>query len=108
MIDETLLKEVTRRLVEGFHPVRIILFGSHARGTADDQSDLDLLILHTLENGGSRRELSVEMDRALRGLDLPRDIVVMTPDEFELDRQIPGTVARPASMHGRVLYDRAA
>ena len=54
------------------------------------------------------RALAVEMDRVLRGLDLPRDIVVMTPEEFEVDRQIPGTVARPASLQGRVLYDRAA
>jgi len=47
----------------------------------------------------------VAMDRALRGLDLATDIIVVTPEEFERDRQIPGTVARPAWREGIVLYE---
>ncbi|CBE69925.1 DNA polymerase, beta domain protein region (fragment) [Candidatus Methylomirabilis oxygeniifera] len=54
---------------------------------------------------GSRRSLMVAMDRALSGLEFARDVVILTPEEFERDRYIPGTVARPAFLEGRVLYE---
>ena len=106
MVSEETLREATRRLVEQFKPTRIILFGSQARGTADDRSDVDLLVICPVT--GRKRELMVAMDRALRGLPLARDIIVLSPEEFERDRHIPGTVARPASLEGQVLYDNAA
>lgn len=103
MIDEKKIREATDRLVASFHPNRIILFGSHARGTADDRSDVDFLVVCSLT--GNRRSLVVAMDRALRGLGFARDIVVLTPEEYERDRYLPGTVARPASLEGKVLYE---
>ena len=106
MVAQQVLQEVTRRLVEQFKPARIILFGSQARGTADDRSDVDLLVICPVH--GDRAALTLAMDRALRGLRLARDIVVLTPKEFELDRDIPGTIARPAWLEGKVLYDSAA
>ncbi|MCK4342345.1 MAG: nucleotidyltransferase domain-containing protein [Phycisphaerae bacterium] len=93
-------------LVSPDYPGRIILFGSQARGTADARSDVDLLIICPVS--GSRRELMVAMDRALKGLGIARDIVVLTPEEFEIDCHIPGTIARPAWQEGKVLYDSAA
>lgn len=108
MIAESVLQEATRRLVERFHPVRIILFGSQARGTADDRSDVDLLVIAEVPPSSDRAELWLAMDRSLWGLRLPRDIVVLTPAEFERDRRIPGRVAHPAALEGRVLYERAA
>ena len=105
MISDEALNEVKQRLVNGFHPDRIILFGSHARGTADERSDVDILVVSPIT--GSRRKLVLAMDRALWGLRLARDIIVLTPEEFERDRQIPGTIARPASLEGQVLYENA-
>ena len=90
--------------MDKFHPERIILFGSYARGTADEHSDVDLMVVSPFQ--GKRRTLMVEMDRALRGLNFARDIVVLSPEEFEADRHIPGTLARPASREGEVLYER--
>lgn len=104
MISQAILNEVTRRLVERFHPQRIILFGSQARGTADDRSDADFLVITELT--AKRRTLMLEMDRTLRGLGLARDIIVLTAAEFERDLEIPGTIARPAFREGKVLYDR--
>lgn len=104
MIPKELIDTAIRRLVERFDPERIILFGSQARGTADDRSDADFLVITELTT--KRRTLMLEMDRALRGLGLARDIVVLTPEEFERDREIPGTIARPASKEGKVLYER--
>lgn len=106
MVTEQVLQEAVRRLVGQFKPTRIILFGSQARGTADEHSDVDLLVICPVQ--GDRDTLAVAMDRALRGLRLARDIVVATPEEFERDRDIPGTVARPAWLEGKVLYERVA
>jgi len=52
--------------------------------------------------------MMVEMDLALNGLGIARDIMILSPEEYERDRQIPGTIARPASREGRVLYDRTS
>ncbi len=106
MVAEQVLHEAVKRLVERFEPTRIILFGSQARGTADDRSDVDLLVICPV--AGKRRDLMVAMDRALSGLGIARDVIVLTPEEFERDRHIPGTIARPASAEGKVLYDSAA
>ncbi len=105
MINEALLTEAIRRIVEGFRPYRILLFGSQARGTADDYSDVDLLVICPFE--GKRRNLVTRIDRSLKGLRIARDIIVLTPDEFDRDRLIPGTIARPAWREGKVLYERA-
>lgn len=104
MIDENIICEITERLVGGFHPDKIILFGSQARGTADEKSDLDILVICPVS--GSRRKMMVEMDRSLKGLKVARDIMILSADEFERDRNIPGTIARPAWKEGRLLYER--
>jgi uncharacterized protein len=104
MVSQDLLMQATTRLVDKFNPQRIILFGSHARGTADEHSDVDLLIVASFK--GKRRTVVVEIDRALRGIGFARDIVLLTPEEFERDREIPGSVARPASKEGKILYER--
>jgi len=105
-----ILTEATRRIVERFDPVKVILFGSHARGTADERSDVDLLVLHPLRSEEERWRLALEMDRALAGFDPPLacDIVVLTPEEFERDRGRVGRLAYPADREGEVLYERAA
>ena len=103
MVSDEILRIATERLVREFQPRRVILFGSHARGTADAHSDIDLLVLCPVS--GSRRALMVAMDRALSGLGFARDVIVLTPEEFEIDRHIPGTVARPAWKEGKILYD---
>ncbi len=106
MVAEHVLQEVTRRLVERFWAKRIILFGTQARGAADQRSDVDLLVVCPVS--GKKRDLMVAMDRALNGLGIARDVIVSTPEEFDRDRHIPGTVARPAWLEGKVLYDSAA
>lgn len=106
MVAQQILNEATQRLVEQFAPTRIILFGSQARGTAGDRSDVDLLVVCPV--AGRKRDLMVAMDRALGGLGIARDVIVLTPEEYERDRKIVGTVARPASLEGKVLYDSAA
>ncbi|MFH1861055.1 MAG: nucleotidyltransferase domain-containing protein [bacterium] len=105
MVNEQVLAEIVRRLVTNFQLCKIILFGSQARQTADDRSDVDILVICPIKD--KRRALMVAMDMSLEGLDIARDIVILSPEEFEIDRQIPGTIARPAWKEGRVLYEQS-
>lgn len=100
------ITEMVRRIVERFHPERIILFGSYARGTAGPDSDVDLLVV--MEPQGSKRRRAVEIHGLLAGMGLPKDIIVVTPEEFNAYRDAPGTVIRTAWQEGKILHDRAA
>lgn len=103
-MNKDIIAKATKRLVESFNPKQIILFGSQARETSDERSDADFLVICSFK--GNRRTLMVDMDRALRGLGIARDIVILTPEEFERDRNIPGTIARPAWKEGKVIYEK--
>jgi len=96
---------MVRRIVERFRPTRVILFGSHARGDAGPDSDVDLLVVLPIR--GSRRQKATQIDAALADRELPLDLIVLTPEQFEVERERPGTVVRPAVLEGRVLYDAA-
>jgi uncharacterized protein len=104
MVSQEILDEIVRRLVSKFKPEKIILFGSQARGMADDKSDVDILVLSPFD--GDRFDLMHEMDEELMEISYAFDIIVLTTKEFEIDRNIPGTIARYASKEGKVLYDR--
>lgn len=97
-----------KRLVEKFHPHKIILFGSQARGIADTGSDVDFLIIMPLAKfGNPRLHLLMDMIRELRGLCTAFDLIILTPEEYEIDRWIPGTMALPVSHEGKILYEAA-
>ena len=95
---------MVQRLVERFDPDKIILFGSHARGTARPDSDVDLLVVMPVT--GSKRKKQIELRCALHDIRIAKDIIVVTPDEVERRRNIVGTIIRPALREGKVLYAR--
>lgn len=101
---QQVIAEAVRRIVEGFAPEQIILFGSHARGTAGPDSDADLLVVMPVS--GSRRRKAVEIDLALAEIGMPKDVIVVTPEEVERYRNVVGTIIYPALREGKVLYDR--
>ncbi len=100
------IEEMVRRIVERFHPDQVILFGSYARGQAGPDSDVDLLVVMPVQ--GSKRKMAVEIDLMLAGSGLAKDIIVVTPEEFERGRNIVGTIVYPAMHEGKVMYERAA
>lgn len=100
----TQIEDVVRRIVTCAQPEKIILFGSHARGDAGPDSDLDLLVV--ARASGSSRLQALAMERSLIGVDLPVDLVVVTPQDLERDRDRPGTLIRPALQEGETLYER--
>lgn len=99
------LPEVVERIVERFDPIKVILFGSLARGEAGRDSDLDLLVVMPDEIEDERR-VTVEILRTLKDLPISKDIVVTTPEEIERRGDLVGTVLRPALKEGKVLYER--
>jgi predicted nucleotidyltransferase len=96
---------MVRRIVERFDPERIILFGSHAKGTASPDSDVDLLVVMPVS--GSKRRKQLEIRLVLREFGIPKDVIVTTPEEFAWRSGVPGTIERPAATEGKVVYARS-
>ncbi len=98
------LPEAVERIVKQFAPLRIILFGSWARGEARPDSDLDLLVV--LPHVDHKRRATIDILRALNGLPVSKDVVVTTPEEIALRGDMIGLVLRPALREGKVVYER--
>jgi len=98
------IREMVKRIVTQFHPEKVILFGSYALGRAGPDSDVDLLIVMPVS--GSRREKAVEIGIALHDIPVAKDVIVVTPEDFEWRKEILGTIERPAAREGKLLYAR--
>ncbi len=97
------LNEVIDRITRRFDPVRIILFGSWARGEATKDSDLDLLVV--MPKVEHKRKTAIEVLRALNGLPISKDVIVTTPEEIKTRGHIVGDILRPALMEGKIIYE---
>ncbi|MCY2925883.1 MAG: nucleotidyltransferase domain-containing protein [Planctomycetota bacterium] len=98
------IDRMVRRIVRAFHPEQVILFGSHARGQAGPDSDVDLLVVMAVE--GSKRQKQLEVRTALGDSALPVDVIVTRPEDFAWRKDVVGTVECPAWREGKVLYVR--
>lgn len=102
-LDE-LIERAARSLAAAAPPrSRVILFGSHARGEARTGSDLDFLVIEP--EVGSRLEETVRLRRALRGLGVPVDVVVVSEDLARRRARVPGTMVDRALREGRVVAE---
>jgi predicted nucleotidyltransferase len=99
------LPEITRRIVQTSNPEKIILFGSYARGKANADSDLDLLVI--VPKAQHLRQESIRVRRALRGLLVPVDIIVATSEQIRRLGNVTGLVYQSALREGTVLYERS-
>ena len=99
------ISRMVDRIVERFQPERIMLFGSHARGEGTPDSDVDLLVVMPVS--GSKREAQLRLREALRDIPVPKDVIVTTPEDFAWRKEVAGTIERPASRTGKVLYARS-
>ncbi|MDP2995954.1 MAG: nucleotidyltransferase domain-containing protein [Bryobacterales bacterium] len=100
---DPVLPNVVRRLVEVYHPLRIYLFGSAARGDAGPDSDYDIMVVVPDNAPREQQDCGIGY-RALWGVGLAKDILVWTNTEFEkrlhLRASLPSTILR----EGKLLY----
>ncbi len=91
-----------KSIAAAYHPRRVILFGSQARGDADPDSDVDLLVVFDDER--DERERRVGIRRLLADAPFAKDILVAS--EGELAQPMPGTAFWSAIRDGIVVYER--
>jgi predicted nucleotidyltransferase len=99
---QALIERMVKRVARKFHPEKIILFGSHARGEAGPDSDVDLLVVMPFK--GSALDQAVEIRGALHDFLVPLDIIVTKPEDFAWRKEIIGTIEWPAAKEGKILY----
>jgi predicted nucleotidyltransferase len=95
--------EAVRRIVEAAHPVRVILFGSRARGDAGRDSDVDMMVVEADVQDATRE--ACRLNSVLRGLLMPVDVVVVARSKFEYWRDTPGNIYFEAAQDGKCLYE---
>lgn len=99
------LERIVQRLEEGLHPEQIILFGSYAYGEPTEGSDLDIMVVVPDSTEPSYRRAQ-RAYRCVGAVGMPKDLVVLTREEFEKQARVVTSLARRAQQRGRVLYDR--
>ena len=100
------LEELVRRIVTKVSPLRIILFGSAARGEMGPHSDVDVLVV--VSDGSNCREIARTLYRQLRGLHFAKDILVVQRRDVEQYRDNPYLVIHTALSQGKELYHVAS
>lgn len=102
MVDEKSIYELSERIVQGFQPERIILFGSYARGNPTEDSDVDLLVILPFEGKGIRKAAEILNQVNPR---IPVDLVVRTPEEVQQRLEWNDFFLREIVEKGKVLYE---
>ena len=100
--DAEVIEQLVRRIIEIAQPLRIILFGSAARGEMGPDSDIDVLVV--MPEGVHRRRTAQLLYRQIRGLGVPFDILVATPDDLERHKDNIGLIYQSVLREGREVY----
>ncbi len=106
-ISDDVIDRMTRRIVREVHPQRILLFGSWARGQANQHSDVDLLVVEREPFGRnrSRRQEAARIWRCLSDFRIPTDILVYSVSELANWKDSSHHVVGMALREGKVLYE---
>jgi len=105
ILNSELIEEIVKRISGAVHPLRVILFGSAARGEMGPGSDVDLLIV--MPDGTHRRDAGRKAFRALSGLGIAKDVIVVTERDLKDFGENPSLVIKPALEEGREVYHAA-
>jgi len=100
--DPRVIDRLVQTVVAAVRPLRIVLFGSAARGEMGPESDLDVFVV--MPDGTHRRKTAQRLYRQLVGLGIPFDIVVATPEDLELHRSNPGLIYGTILREGKEVY----
>ena len=103
MIEKQIINEVVRRLIEVYHPLEIYLFGSYAWGKPTEDSDLDLLVVVDTSTQ-KRYERPVAGLLSLFGLNISKDLIVSTKEEFSKSANDKSSLYFKIKKQGKRLY----
>jgi len=93
-----------KRIIEVSRPRKLILFGSYVRGNMNLNSDLDILVVTGDDIENPRKE-SVRIRRALKGIVMSLDILVVPESKLQELVNVPGLIYREAMRDGEVVYE---
>ena len=99
---DVILGSILHRIVEAYQPEAVYLFGSQARGGTGPDSDYDLLVVVPADAPEARRRPQLAV-RALRGVGVPVDAVIMTRPAFDLRAHVVNSLPEAALREGRLL-----
>jgi uncharacterized protein len=105
MVRDTEIQQFVDQIVAAFAPERVILFGSHARGDATPDSDVDLLVI--MRTKQQTIEQAVEIRQAIRR-PFPLDLLVKTPDDVAARLAMQDCFLTTIMTEGRMLYESAS
>ncbi|HPM12870.1 MAG TPA: nucleotidyltransferase domain-containing protein [Bacteroidales bacterium] len=106
MIDNNKISELVNKIAEGYNPEKIILFGSYAKGTANEDSDVDLLVIK--DSNIPRPERTFQVRKMLYGMMIPIDILVYTPIEIKESQKSNLHFLHEVLSTGKIVYERNA
>ncbi len=101
-----IVQRICDRIVFEYEPDRVLLFGSYARGTQMPDSDVDLVVISSKEKNLPRYKRGLSTRIALSELDVPKDILFLTEEEFARWEGVTGSLASTISREGVSLYER--
>ena len=102
-LDESLLETATQRLVVEFQPEQIWLFGSHAWGTPDEDSDIDLMVIVPESDERSITRMQ-RAHHCLRGIGFAKDVLVPTRAQVDRYKHLRASLFHQVLAKGRKLY----
>ena len=106
MIGSDKIADIVTKIVSGYNPEKIILFGSYATGKPTEDSDLDLMIIKATDL--SRPQRTVQVRKMLYGAMVPIDLIVYTPQEIAESKDNIFSFVSEVLNTGKTLYERAS
>ena len=108
ILDQEALDQMIHAIVQEVDPEAVILFGSHARGDARPDSDVDLMVIEQapFSPERSRRAQYSRLSAALREFPFAKDILLYSRDEFDYWKDSPNHVVSRAQREGKILHVR--
>jgi len=108
-VTEHELCEITDAIVRCANPVKVILFGSQVRGTTDENSDVDLLVIdeQPFSPRRSRRRAIAAIRQSLPRIGIPVDVLLFDETEIAKWSHTTNHIIADALREGRVLHERS-